>query len=206
VDSFIVALGSTVIGLALTLTASYSFSPLQVQVQAILPHSVSGDQHVPDRAPHHPPVHHDEEPGNHGHASGAHDRVRDLHDSVRHLDDDRFFPRHSPELDESAQIDGLGRLGTFVRASSFRSSLPGVSATGIYIFINAWNEFIYASILTSSAVRTIPVFPAEHGRGVPDRVGAPYGRRNRRGGTYFDDVLFIQKTMISGMTAGAVKG
>ncbi len=36
-------------------------------------------------------------------------------------------------------------------------AMPGVLSTGIYIFITAWNEFLYAAILTNSNVRTIPV-------------------------------------------------
>ncbi|MFA6508352.1 MAG: carbohydrate ABC transporter permease, partial [Treponemataceae bacterium] len=85
-------------------------------------------------------------------------------------------------------------------------ALPGVSATGIYIFINSWNEFIYASILTSSAVRTIPV-------SLQNMVGEyqiAWGLLTAGGIVAAIPILtmffFIQKTMITGMTAGAVKG
>ena len=116
-----------------------------------------------------------------------------------------FFRAIPRELDESAQIDGLGRFGTFVRVI-VPIALPGVSATGIYIFINSWNEFIYASILTSSAVRTIPV-------SLQNMVGEyqiAWGLLTAGGVVAAIPILtmffFIQKTMISGMTAGAVKG
>lgn len=116
-----------------------------------------------------------------------------------------FFQSIPRELDESAQIDGLGRFGTFVRVI-LPIALPGVSATGIYIFINSWNEFIYASILTSSSVRTIPV-------SLQNMIGEyqiAWGLLTAGGTVAAVPILvmffFIQKTMISGMTAGAVKG
>ena len=36
-------------------------------------------------------------------------------------------------------------------------AMPGIVSTGIYVFITAWNEYLYAAILTSSKVRTIPI-------------------------------------------------
>jgi len=116
-----------------------------------------------------------------------------------------FFRAIPRELDESAQIDGLGRFGTFLRVI-VPIALPGVSATGIYIFINAWNEFIYASILTSSAVRTVPV-------SLQTMIGEyqiAWGLLTAGSSVAALPILilffFIQKTMVSGMTAGAVKG
>lgn len=115
-----------------------------------------------------------------------------------------FFKAIPIELDESAQIDGLGRFGTFVRVI-LPIAVPGVSATGIYIFINAWNEFIYASILTSSSVRTIPV-------SLQNMIGEyqiAWGLLTAGGTVAAVPILvmffFVQKTMISGMTAGSLK-
>lgn len=204
-DSFIVALGSTVIGLALTLTASYSFSRFDFRfkrfflvqflvinmfpvVLLIIPLFIMMRRLG----------------------------VMDTHFALMIAYSTftipfatwmmtGFFRAIPRELDESAQMDGLGRFGTFFRVI-VPIALPGVSATGIYIFINAWNEFIYASILTSSSVRTIPV-------SLQNMVGEyqiAWGLLTAGGVVAAIPILalffFVQKTMISGMTAGAVKG
>lgn len=61
------------------------------------------------------------------------------------------------ELDEAARIDGAGFLRTF-----FVVNLPlaksGMATAGILMFLNNWNEYFYASMLTRSAeIRTMPV-------------------------------------------------
>lgn len=67
-----------------------------------------------------------------------------------------YFDTIPKELEEAAYIDGTTRIG-----SLFRVILPivgpGVIATGIFVFITSWNEFLFAYTLsTSEAVRTLP--------------------------------------------------
>lgn len=67
-----------------------------------------------------------------------------------------YFDTIPKELEEAAYIDGATRIG-----SLFRVILPiigpGVIATGIFVFITSWNEFLFAYTLsTSEAVRTLP--------------------------------------------------
>lgn len=204
-DSLIVAAGSTALGLMLTLTASYSFArfkfkgrtPLLVQflvinmfpiVLLVIPLFVMMknlglmDTHLA--------------------LIIAYSTFTIPFATWMMTGFFRAIPR---ELDESAQIDGLGRFGTFVRVI-LPIAAPGVSATGIYIFISAWNEFIYASILTSSAVRTIPV-------SLQTMIGEyqiAWGLLTAGATVAAVPIVilffFVQKTMISGMTAGAVKG
>jgi multiple sugar transport system permease protein len=116
-----------------------------------------------------------------------------------------FFRAIPKELDESAQIDGLGRLGTMVRIV-IPIAAPGIAATAIYVFITAWNEFIYAAVFTTSAVRTIPV-------ALQNMVGEyqiAWGILTAGGVLAALPVIllffFVQKQLIGGMTAGAVKG
>ncbi len=116
-----------------------------------------------------------------------------------------FFRAIPKELDESALIDGLSRFGAMLRIV-FPVAMPGISATGIYIFITAWNEFLYAAVLTSSKVRTIPV-------ALQNMVGEfqiAWGLLTAGGILTALPIIilffFVQKQMISGMTAGAVKG
>jgi multiple sugar transport system permease protein len=116
-----------------------------------------------------------------------------------------FFRAIPRELDESAQLDGLGRLGTMIRII-IPIAMPGIAATGIYVFITAWNEFIFAAVFTSSRVRTIPV-------ALQTMVGefqVAWGLLTAGGVLAALPVVllffFVQKQLIHGMTAGAVKG
>ncbi len=60
------------------------------------------------------------------------------------------------ELEEAALVDGCSRSGAFLRIA-LPQVYGGVAVTAILSFINAWNEFIYASVLTGYRVRMAPV-------------------------------------------------
>lgn len=61
-----------------------------------------------------------------------------------------FFKTVPIGIEEAARIDGAGRFQTFIKVA-LPLVAPGLVATAIYMFINAWNEFLYALILTSSS-------------------------------------------------------
>lgn len=67
-----------------------------------------------------------------------------------------YFEELPGELEEAAAVDGAGRWATL-----WRVVLPqvrgGVAVTAIFSFINAWNEFLYAVVLTGNATRTATV-------------------------------------------------
>src|SRR3546814_13449852 len=52
------------------------------------------------------------------------------------------------ELEEAALVDGCSRLGALVRIV-LPLAAPGRVAGGLFAFINPWNHFLYASLLTS---------------------------------------------------------
>jgi multiple sugar transport system permease protein len=68
-----------------------------------------------------------------------------------------FFDNIPAELEKAARIDGCTRFGAFIRVI-LPLATPGIVATAIYSFIGAWNEYIFASTLTSNPnLRTLPV-------------------------------------------------
>ena len=117
-----------------------------------------------------------------------------------------FFNAIPRELDEAATIDGCNRLQIF-RHVLLPLSAPGVAAALTYIFIYSWNEFIYALTFTADLrARTLPV-------GLQTFMGEFIIRWDllTAGGviTALPIVFFfmlVQRQLIAGLTAGAVKG
>ncbi len=117
-----------------------------------------------------------------------------------------FLDALPPELEEAAKVDGATGFQAFFRII-LPLAAPGIIATGIYIFINAWNEFLYALTFTSGdAVRTVPV-------GLSTFIGAYQIRWDllTAAGVLTSlpiviAFMIIQKQLIRGLTAGAVKG
>ncbi|MBC8718705.1 carbohydrate ABC transporter permease [Ochrobactrum sp. Marseille-Q0166] len=108
-------------------------------------------------------------------------------------------------LDEAAMIDGCSRL-TALRRVIIPLMMPGIISTGIYIFITAWNEYLYALTLGGRNVRPVTVaiqtlvgeYQIEWGLLA---AGAVVGAMPAT-------ILFliVQKRLIGGLTQGAVKG
>ena len=71
-----------------------------------------------------------------------------------------FFEAVPRELERAAAVDGASTLEVY-RLVILPISLPPLFATGVFAFIEAWNEFFFAVILTSSAAKTAPVVVAE---------------------------------------------
>jgi multiple sugar transport system permease protein len=117
-----------------------------------------------------------------------------------------FFAGIPPELEEAAQIDGAGQLGAFLQVV-LPLSAPGLLATAIFSFILAWQEFLFAVTFTSSdQMRTLTVgIAAMRGKDVID-----WGLLNS--GVVVTTIplailfVLIQRYLVQGLTAGAIKG
>lgn len=110
------------------------------------------------------------------------------------------------DLEEAAMIDGCSRMQAFVRVVLPVAS-TGLAATVIFAFIMSWNEFFYAVNFTSTAAsKTLPVLITEFS----SKFGANFIMTCTAGVlTSLPPVLIsliFQRYIISGLSAGAIKG
>jgi multiple sugar transport system permease protein len=119
-----------------------------------------------------------------------------------------FFREIPWDLEKAAQIDGATPLQAF-RKVILPLAMPGVFTAGILTFIAAWNDFLFANVLTSTdASRTAPVALAFF-RGASqftDPSGAIAAGAVVVTIPILIMVLIFQRRIVSGLTAGAVKG
>ena len=117
-----------------------------------------------------------------------------------------FFDTIPVELEDAARIDGCNRLETLWRII-LPISAPGLVSTGLFVFLTAWDEFFFALILTSTvSAKTVPVAIAEFtGRYVVDVGGMMTGGVLAAIPPVLLSLIF-QRYIVSGLTAGAVKG
>jgi multiple sugar transport system permease protein len=117
-----------------------------------------------------------------------------------------FFQSVPIELEDAARLDGCNRLGILFRVV-MPISVPGLVSTAMFVFLLAWDEFFYALIFTSTlAAKTAPVAIAEFiGRFAVNVNGMMAGGILAAVPPVLLALIF-QRYIVSGMTAGAVKG
>jgi multiple sugar transport system permease protein len=117
-----------------------------------------------------------------------------------------FFEAVPYELEDAARIDGASRLGILFRVI-LPVSTPGIVSTALFTFLLAWDEFFFALIFTSTlAAKTVPVAIAEFtGRYAVDITGMMTGGVLAALPPVILSLIF-QRYIVSGLTAGAVKG
>jgi multiple sugar transport system permease protein len=60
------------------------------------------------------------------------------------------------DIEEAARVDGASRLRAFI-TMTLRMAIPSIVAVGVFTFMTAWGEVLFASVLTDSATRTLPI-------------------------------------------------
>ncbi len=117
-----------------------------------------------------------------------------------------FFDSIPAELDEAAMIDGCSRTSAFLRVI-LPLSAPGLVATAIFSFLVAWNEFLFAVVLTSTPDMYLVTV------GIASNIGQFRIQWNDLMAASVLATLptiilyaFLERYLVQGLTAGAVKG
>ena len=116
-----------------------------------------------------------------------------------------YFESIPRDLEMAAKIDGESNMGTFCKVM-MPLATPGILTAGILAFIFSWNNFMFALILCSNKTTTLPIAIYQF---------ISYSNVNW-GGIMAASVIitlpiiiisfFLQRYIITGLTAGAVKG
>lgn len=117
-----------------------------------------------------------------------------------------FFDEIPRELEDSARVDGCTRIGALFRVV-FPLCAPGIATAAMFSFVLCWNEFMFANtFVKTNLARTLPV-------GLYLYIGeftTSWGEMLAAATLTTIPVLilfiFLQKYLVSGLTAGAVKG
>ncbi|MBN8619993.1 MAG: carbohydrate ABC transporter permease [Anaerolineae bacterium] len=116
-----------------------------------------------------------------------------------------FFDSLPIDLEESARVDGATRWQTFLRIV-IPLSTPGLVTVALFSFIFAWNEYLFALMLTNFEAITMPVYLA----GMKSTKGIEWWYMSALTLIMVTPVmligLFLQRYIVRGLAAGALKG
>ncbi len=117
-----------------------------------------------------------------------------------------FIDQIPKELDESATVDGASE-GQILRYVVAPLAKQGMVACAVFVFVFAWNEYVYAFIFTIQNAKTTPLILSE----LMDSVtGTNYGILFAAATVQLVPILIVvlalQRFLVAGLTAGAVKG
>ncbi len=116
-----------------------------------------------------------------------------------------YFRGLPSELEEAALMDGLSRLGVILKIT-LPLSLPALASVALYVFMIAWNEFLFAFMFLDN----IDIFTLS--RGVVSLNSSEVPRQHLMAGAVVATVpvlvifLWFERFLVSGLTAGSVKG
>ncbi|MGX6606379.1 carbohydrate ABC transporter permease [Micromonosporaceae bacterium Da 78-11] len=118
-----------------------------------------------------------------------------------------FFVAIPAEVEEAAQIDGASTWRVLISVL-FPLVAPGVISTSIFAFIAAWNDYLFAyTFMQDEAHYTLPVWLASFTNPI---TGTDFGGQMAASVLFSVPVvvffLIIQRNLVAGMSAGAVKG
>ncbi len=118
----------------------------------------------------------------------------------------RVFIEDIPtSIEEAALVDGCSRYQSFAYVT-LPLLLPGLAATIVIVFMFAWNEYLFASLLTSTKAKTLPVIASM----VIKPKAISWGLACAAGALMSVPVVILvmimQRYLVRGLTFGAIKG
>ena len=116
-----------------------------------------------------------------------------------------FFTAVDKSYEEAAMVDGCTRI-TIFRLVFLPLVAPGLVVAAVFAFINSWNEFLYALILTGTQARTAPVAISSLIGGDTLTWGQMCAASTVMLMPVFIFTLAMQRFLIRGVAAGGVKG
>ena len=116
-----------------------------------------------------------------------------------------YFSALSSEIDDAALMDGLSRIQIILKIA-IPLSKPAIVSVGLYVFMIAWNEFLIAFMfLDDPSIFTLS-------RGIMSLNSSEIPQQHLMAGAVIATIpvmiifLYLEKFLISGLSAGAVKG
>jgi len=116
-----------------------------------------------------------------------------------------YFQTIPQELEEAGLVDGLSRTGVILKIT-LPLSLPAIASVSLFIFMVAWNEYLFAYMfLDTPAIFTLP-------RGLEQLDGSEVPRQHLMAGSVIATVpviavfLWAERYLTGGLTAGGIKG
>lgn len=116
-----------------------------------------------------------------------------------------FFEAIPVQLERAAAVDGASTLQTF-RHVVLPISLPALFAAGVFAFIEAWNEFFFAIILTRVQIKTVPIAIAEFSGQYQTLYGQMLAAAVLASVPVVVLAIIFRRFIVSGFAEGAVKG
>ncbi len=116
-----------------------------------------------------------------------------------------FFEAIPPDLEKAAAMDGASTWQTFTRIA-LPISLPPLFATGIFAFIESWNEFMFAIILTRVHTKTAPIAISEFAGQYQTQVGQMVAAATLASVPVILLAIVFRRYILMGFAEGAIKG
>jgi len=117
-----------------------------------------------------------------------------------------FFAALPEEIEEAALVDGLGRLGTLLRIV-VPLARPAIATSIILGVVTVWNEFFVALIFaTDPSLQTLPIGLAAFKSSFATDWGASLAYSTIVAVPILALYVFLQRYILDGVTAGAVRG
>ena len=116
-----------------------------------------------------------------------------------------YFAGLPPELDDAGLMDGLSRLQIIIKIA-MPLSMPAISSVALYVFMIAWNEFLFAFMFLDD----IKLFTLS--RGIVSLNSSEVPRQHLMAGAVIATApvlllfLWFERFLVSGLTTGSVKG